>query len=150
MDPVRKTGKPVVLIAEDDPDDQVLLKEAFGAFEDVCQIHFVEDGEELMEYLSHVGRYAEPVPPRPVLILLDLSMPRKNGWEALAEIKERPDIKDIPLIIWTTSMSEEDRIFCTGAGASGYVTKPCDFSDLEAAIRTILKAWLPKRGKLHG
>ena len=142
MNSICKTGKPVILIAEDDPDDRLLLEVAFSAFEDFCQIRFVEDGVKLMEYLHHRGEYAKSMPPKPVLILLDLNMPRKDGREALVEIKEEANLKDIPVIAWTTSSMEEDLYLCSEAGAEGYVTKPCNFLEMDAAIRDIVKTWL--------
>lgn len=132
-----RDGKPVVLIAEDDLDDRLLLEMAFRDFGNSLEVEFVKDGEELMDYLrvqetrSHLG-----------LILLDLNMPKIDGRQALLEIKERADLKDIPVIIWTTSNEEEDKVFCSKAGAAGYVTKPVDYSDLEAAVKRIAETWL--------
>lgn len=141
MSPQLKADKPVVLIAEDDPDDRLLLEVAFRPFEKSLEVSFVQDGEELMEYLLHQGAYADPLP-HLGLILLDLNMPKIDGRKALVEIRGRADLKDIPIVIWTTSNEEEDRIFCAKAGASAYVTKPNNFSELDAAIRDIVKTWL--------
>ncbi len=77
-------------------------------------------------------------------------MPKKDGREALMEIKGRADLKDIPLVVWTTSTFEEDRAFCTAAGASDYVPKPSSFAAMEAAIRDIVKVWLPACGVSKG
>jgi CheY-like chemotaxis protein len=136
-----KKRKLPILIAEDDPDDRFLLEVAFADFDGFFELRFVENGEELMEYLHHQGEYAKSMPPKPGLILLDLNMPRKDGRQALVEIKGREDLKDIPLIIWTTSNEEEDRIFCAEAGASAYVTKPSSYLELDAAIRDIVEKW---------
>lgn len=138
----RTPDKANILIAEDDADDRLLLEVVFKEFREFCEIHFVEDGEGLMEYLLHQGEYAQPAPLRPALILLDLHMPRKGGWQALVEIKGSADLTDIPVVIWTTSKEEEDKLFCVEAGAAGYVTKPSNFSELDAAVREILKKWL--------
>jgi CheY-like chemotaxis protein len=134
--------KPAILIAEDDPDDRLLLEVAFSALKDACYIFFVNDGEELMEYLHRRGAYAKSMPPRPGLILLDLNMPKKDGRQALVEIKGEADLKDIPLIVWTTSSVDEDIWLCGEAGADGYVTKPCSFLEMDAALRDIVKNWL--------
>jgi CheY-like chemotaxis protein len=138
-----KRDKLPVLIAEDDLDDRLLLEEAFRSFKDDCELYFVKDGEELMDYLQHRGRYADPKSsPKPGLILLDLNMPRKDGRQSLVEIKQDADLKDIPLIVWTTSALEEDRLKCLGAGADGYVTKPSSFVELNEAIRALYVDWL--------
>jgi two-component system response regulator len=76
------------------------------------------------------------------LILLDLNMPKIDGWQALREIKGHADLKDIPIVIWTTSNEEEDKVFCENAGIADYVTKPADFLELDAAIKRIVETWL--------
>lgn len=138
-----KNKKLPVLIAEDDLDDRLLLEEAFASYKDLCELHFVKDGEELMQYLRHRGRYADPKSsPKPGLILLDLNMPRKDGRQSLVEIKQDSDLRNIPLVVWTTSALEEDRLRCLGAGADGYVTKPSSFLELNEAIRDLYVEWL--------
>jgi CheY-like chemotaxis protein len=93
-----------VLMAEDDPDDRFLMEQAFKDLRSKGELRFVEDGEELMDYLLHRGRYADPKQsPRPSLILLDLNMPRKDGRQALAEIKATSGLDKIPIVVWTTS-----------------------------------------------
>lgn len=131
-----------ILIADDDFDDRLLLEMAFRAFEHGCDIRFVVDGEELMEYLNHRGRYEDPnSSPRPALILLDLNMPRKNGHQALMEIKEDPALKDIPLAIWTTSGSEKDMLFCRRTGADQFLSKPNSFSEVVAAMKMLISLY---------
>jgi len=142
MNALDQRFKPTILIAEDDADDRIFLEQALEEFNDVLGLHFVEDGEKLIEYLHHRGEYTKPMPPKPALILLDLNMPRKNGREALLEIKEEADLRDIPLIVWTTSSEEEDIRLSSDAGAEGYVTKPCNFIEIKAAIKDIVKKWL--------
>lgn len=139
---MKSPDKANILIAEDDADDRLLLEVVFKEFLEFCEIHFVEDGDSLMEYLLHEGIYGGIRPRRPALILLDLHMPKKGGWQALVEIKGRADLKDIPVVIWTTSREEEDKLFCVEAGAADYVTKPSNFRELDAAVREILKKWL--------
>ena len=119
--------KPAILIAEDDADDRLLLEVAFDGFDDSFELRFVQNGEELMEYLHHRGEYAKSMPPKPGLILLDLNMPKKDGREVLVEIRRRADHEDVPLVVWTTSSTEEDFWLCGEAGADGYVTNPCSF-----------------------
>ncbi len=114
-----------VLMAEDDPDDRFLMEQAFLEIGNHADLPFVEDGEELMHYLRRSGKYADPTcSPRPALIFLDLNMPRKDGRQALLEIKTDPDLGKIPVAIWTTSEEVEDRIQWEIAGADVFVTKP--------------------------
>jgi len=135
-------NRTTVLIAEDDFDDRLLLEMAFHAFENTCDIRFVVDGEELMEYLNRMGPYADPrSSPRPELILLDLNMPKKNGHQALVEIKKNPDLKNIPIAIWTTSGSEKDILFCRKTGADQFLTKPSSFEDVVAAMKMLMSLY---------
>src|SRR5215813_3683121 len=98
-----------ILMADDDPDDRMMAARALREYRLKNNIRFVENGEELLDYLHHRGRYADPTSsPRPGLILLDLNMPRKDGREALAEIKADPDLRTIPVVVLTTSSAEED------------------------------------------
>ncbi len=98
-----------ILVADDDPDDRFLLGEAFEEIQGAGERHFVEDGEQLMNYLYRQGEYTDPVlSPQAGLIFLDLNMPKKNGRQALAEIKATRHLKKIPVIVWSTSSSEED------------------------------------------
>jgi CheY-like chemotaxis protein len=124
-----------VLMADDDPDDRFLTEQACRELMSCGDLRFVEDGEELMHYLRRRGRYADPkISPRPALILLDLNMPKKDGRQALVEIKADPDLQKIPVAIWTTSDEKEDKIQCLKAGADDYVTKPAGYADLLSSI----------------
>ena len=106
------------LIAEDDPDDRFLMNQAFRDIGSCGELRFVEDGEELMNYLRRSGNYADPTfSPRPGLILLDLSMPKKDARQALVEIRADRDLALIPVAILTTSNEMEDTIQCQKAGA---------------------------------
>ena len=131
-----------ILMAEDDPDDRLLTKQAFKEQRVANDLHFVEDGEDLMDYLRHQGKYVGiAAHPRPGLILLDLNMPRKDGREALAEIKADPVLRRIPVIILTTSKAEEDILRSYDIGANSYITKPVSFAGLAAAIKILGEYW---------
>jgi CheY-like chemotaxis protein len=132
----------VVLVADDDPDDCLLIKEAFTRGLLINGLRFVEDGEELMDYLRHQEKYGDPsLAPRPGIILLDLNMPRKDGREALKEIKSDPDLKSIPVVILTTSKDEEDILRSYDLGANSFITKPVTFQGLVDAVKSLGKYW---------
>ena len=108
----RKSGFTIVM-ADDDADDRFLLEQAFLELGNDGDLRFVKDGEGLIDYLRRLGKYTDPtVSPRPALILLDLNMPKKDGRQALMEIKADPDLQSIPVAIWTTSNEKEERIQC--------------------------------------
>ena len=133
----------MVLMAEDDADDRFFMGKAIEAASCGAELRFVKDGAELMDYLQRRGRFNDhELSPRPSLILLDLNMPRKDGRQALAEIKADPVLKEIPLVIWTTSDLQEDRVKCREAGANGYVRKPDSYTELENAVKKIVAEWL--------
>ena len=117
----------VVLMADDDEDDRLLAHEALLESKETYDMHFVKDGVELMEYLRGEGSYKEQPAPKPGLILLDLNMPRKDGREVLAELKADPDLLKIPVVILTTSNSQEDLQYSHDLGAAFYQTKPVTF-----------------------
>ena len=143
----------VIVIAEDDPEDCMLIKDAFTEGLLLNGLRFVENGEELMDYLRHEGKYKDPSSsPRPGIILLDLNMPKKDGREALKEIKSDPDLRGIPVVILTTSKEEEDVLRSYHLGANSYITKPVTFAGLVEAIKALGKYWfeiveLPKERK---
>jgi CheY-like chemotaxis protein len=133
----------VILVADDDPDDCLLIKEAFTRGLLINGLRFVEDGEDLMDYLLRRGKYKDPFSsPRPGIILLDLNMPRKDGREALREIKSDPDLKSIPVVILTTSKNEEDILQSYDLGANSFITKPVTFQGLVDAVKSLGKYWL--------
>jgi len=133
-----------ILVAEDDPDDRFLMQKAFRDLGSDEDLRFVEDGEELIRYLGRVGPYANPtLSPRPALIFLDLNLPRKDGRQVLVEIKSDPALRDIPIVVWTTSGIEEDVSFCRKAGAEVYKTKPASYAAILKAISKIKAEWLP-------
>ncbi len=121
----------VVLMADDDPDDVALMADALSESAFPSDFRSVSDGYELIQYLHHRGPYAEPgEAPDPGLILLDLNMPMRNGTEVLAELKSTPHLREIPIVILTTSSAERDRSRTAGLGADGYLTKPNSYAEL--------------------
>jgi len=134
-------GQPIIiLMADDDADDRMLAKEALEESRVLNELHFVEDGEELIEFLKQRGRYADA--PRPGLILLDLNMPRKDGREALKEIKADSELRRIPVVVMTTSKAEEDIFRSYDLGASSFITKPVTFDRLVELMRTLGQYWV--------
>lgn len=136
--------KPVtILMAEDDADDRQMAKEAFEESRLPNDLRFVCDGVELLDYLQRRGKYADPAAsPRPRLILLDLNMPKKDGREALREIKADPNLRHIRVVVLTTSKAEEDIFRTYDLSAASYITKPATFSGLAEVVRTLGKYWL--------
>ncbi|WP_445223467.1 response regulator [Catalinimonas locisalis] len=130
-----------ILMADDDPDDRMLTKEALMENKLANDLHFVEDGEELMDYLLKRGKYNDDNAPKPGLILLDLNMPKKDGREALTEIKADPSLRRIPIIVLTTSKAEEDILKTYDLGISSFITKPVTFDDLVEVAKAIGNYW---------
>ena len=141
---MNNNAKPItILVADDDPDDRLMIKEALEEARLANGIEFVEDGVELMEYLQRRGSFADrPGPSKPDLLLLDLNMPRKDGREALQEIRADSNLKRIPVIILTTSAAEEDIARTYDLGASSFITKPVSFDDLVRTMKTMTDYWL--------
>jgi len=130
-----------ILIAEDDADDRLLAQEALQESRLVNELYFVQDGEELLDYLRHQGKYQEQAAPRPGVILLDLNMPRKDGREALTEIKKDADLRRIPVVVMTTSKAEEDILRSYDLGVNSFIIKPVTFEGLVEVMRTIGHYW---------
>jgi CheY-like chemotaxis protein len=141
---MRDPGHPItILLADDDEEDRMLTAEALVESRVVNDLRFVEDGDELLDYLYHRGRYSDPQSsPIPGLILLDLNMPRKDGREALKEIKADPDLRRIPIIVLTTSKAEEDIYRTYDLGANSFITKPVSFEGLVSVMRDIGRYWI--------
>ena len=137
------TGKPItILVAEDDEDDRLLMQDALEENRLANDLHFVTDGEELMDYLLHRGDYSDPkTAPRPSLILLDLNMPRKDGREALKEIKSDPDLRQIPVVVLTTSKAEEDILRTYDLGVCSFIAKPVVFESMVQIMRMLGTYW---------
>jgi len=136
-------GKSItILMADDDQDDCLLVKEAFEENRLLGELRFVEDGEALMDYLYHRGKYSEQnLSPRPGLILLDLNMPRKDGREALREIRSDPALRTIPVIVLTTSKEDKEVYRSYDLGANSFITKPVTFEALVEIVRLLGKYW---------
>jgi CheY-like chemotaxis protein len=137
-------AKPItILMADDDPDDRQLAREAFEEAKLANDLRFVEDGVELLDYLHRRGKYADPASsPRPGLLLLDLNMPRKDGREALQEIKSDPRFRTMRVVILTTSKAEEDILRTYNLSAASYITKPVTFESLVDVVKILGKYWL--------
>jgi CheY-like chemotaxis protein len=129
-------------MADDDADDRQLTREALADARLINDMRFVENGEELLDYLRGLGKYAPPaVAPRPGLILLDLNMPRKDGRTVLQEIKQDPDLRTIPVVVLTTSKSDEDIYRSYDLGVNSYIVKPVTFEALVDILQTLEKYW---------
>jgi len=129
-----------VLLVEDDPGDVLMTREAFEEHKVGNRLSVVSDGVEALAYLRRQGPYADA--PRPDLVLLDLNLPRRDGREVLAEIKNDPELLDIPVVVLTTSQAEEDVLRAYNLNANCYVTKPVDFDQFMRIVRTIEDFWL--------
>jgi CheY-like chemotaxis protein len=133
----------VILMADDDADDRIMTKEALEESKLTNEFRFVENGEELLDYLRRQGRFADPASsPRPGVVLLDLNMPRMDGREALKEIKADPELRRIPVVILTTSKAEEDVYRTYDLGANSYIMKPVTFDGLVEVMRGLGRYWV--------
>jgi CheY-like chemotaxis protein len=132
----------MILIAEDDFEDRMLAKKALAASRLLNNVQFVEDGEELMDYLYHRGKYSDIKEfPLPGLIILDLNMPKKDGREALKEIKADPELNCIPVVALTTSKAEEDILRTYKLGVNSFITKPVTFDSLVEIMKALGNYW---------
>jgi CheY-like chemotaxis protein len=131
-----------ILLADDDEEDRELTREALQDARLANQIKFAYDGQDLLDYLRHAGRWTEADSPRPGIILLDLNMPRKDGREALAEIKADESLRRIPIVVLTTSKDEADVLSTYDLGVSSFITKPVTFGGLIDVMRTWTQYWV--------
>ena len=140
---MRNERKPIViLLADDDEEDRMLACDALAESHLSNDITCVTDGEELMDYLQRRGKYAPPAKaPRPGLILLDLNMPKKDGREALREIKSDPELRQISVVVLTTSKAEEDIYSSYDSGASSFISKPVTFEGLVEVMKGLGRYW---------
>lgn len=139
---LNKARSVLILMADDDADDRYLTKAAFDESAVNCEIHFVEDGDEVFDFLYSRGKFENYKTAMPSLIMLDLNMPKKDGRQVLDEIKKAPSFKHIPIIIFTTSKSPEDVRLAYGLGASSFITKPTSFEELLEVARSIGSYWV--------
>ncbi|MGF1514553.1 MAG: response regulator [Elainellaceae cyanobacterium] len=137
-------ARPVpILMAEDDEDDRVLFQDALEESHLANPVYFAKDGEELLDYLNHQGEFIDPeTSPRPGLILLDLNMPKKDGRQALSEIKSNPAFQSIPIVVLTTSQEERDVLHSYDLGVNSFIVKPVTFMKLVEVISFIGHYWL--------
>jgi len=136
-------AKPIIILyADDDPEDRMLAQDAWNESHLANELHFVEDGEDLMDYLHRRGKYESLKDAAlPGMILLDLNMPRKDGREALAEIKSDPHLRSIPIVILTTSKAEQDIIKAYNLGVNSFIVKPVSFQGLVDMALTFSRYW---------
>lgn len=135
-------NKIVILMADDDPDDRLMAMEALEESHLNNELHLVEDGEELFNYLKRKGKYKDLKKyPKPGIILLDLNMPKKDGRQTLKELKEDEELRKIPVIILTTSKAEEDILRTYDLGANSFITKPVTFEGLVEVIKKLGEYW---------
>lgn len=130
-----------ILIAEDDADDRFLLQAAFEENGFTDKLHFVENGVEVIEYLTTI-KHKEKDNIFPRFILLDLNMPKKDGREVLKELKQHPDLKKIPVIIFSTTNNEQEMRRCYELGANSYITKPNSFENLLKTVAALRSYWM--------
>ena len=132
-----------IVVADDDMDDRMMIKDAFEESKLGNPVDFVEDGVQLMEYLRREGEYKHLASqPFPGFILLDLNMPRKDGRTALKEIKESTELHRIPIVILTTSKAEEDIIKTYNLGVNSFICKPVSFDKLVDIVKTVGHYWI--------
>jgi len=129
-----------ILLVEDNPGDVRLVREALAEGTLAHKLNVVGDGDQALDYLRRIGRYAEAE--RPDLVLLDLNLPRKSGREVLVDIKNDPELKRIPVVILSTSQADEDVMRTYEGHANCYITKPADFEQFSRIIRMIEDFWL--------
>ena len=131
-----------IIIAEDDEDDYLLISEAFNDIENIGCIYWAKDGEDLLSYLSACEESDKAREKKPSLIILDFNMPKKDGREALEEIKSHPDSKSIPVIVLTTSQASSDIEQAYQLGANSFIQKPFKYVDFKSTMETLQKYWL--------
>ena len=133
--------KHCIIVADDDTDDQFMLKEAFSSLNFDREICTVENGEELLDYLNKMGKYNNAILPVPKLILLDLNIPKIDGRQCLRMIKESKEFCKIPIIIFSTSNNPEDISQSYELGANSYIIKPYSYNELVEIVDVIKKYW---------
>ena len=133
----------IILLAEDDPGDQELIRRAFRESRFTNELRFVNDGEEVLDYLFQRGKYSEPSEnPSPDLLLLDLNMPKMDGKEVIEKVRAVPELCSLPIVVLTTSQSEEDILRSYRLGANSYIIKPLTLNKFLSAIHKLESYWL--------
>jgi CheY-like chemotaxis protein len=132
---------PVVLMAEDDEEDRMMVRDALAEAAPTVDLRCVENGEELLDYLRHHGRFADGDAPLPGLVLLDLNMPRKDGREALRELRADPALRALPVVVLTTSREEDEVVRSYTLGANSFIRKPVTYEALVALMRALGAYW---------
>jgi CheY-like chemotaxis protein len=130
-----------ILLADDDEEDRELAREALQGSRLANEMQFVTDGQDLLDYLRHEGRWTKENSPRPGIILLDLNMPKKDGREALREIKADESLRRIPVVVLTMSQDEADVLATYDLGVSSFITKPVTFGGLVDVMKTWTRYW---------
>jgi len=128
-------------MAEDDEEDRMMVRDALGEAAPGVELRCVEDGEDLLDYLHHRGRWAGGCAPRPGLVLLDLNMPRKDGREALRELKADPQLRALPVVVLTTSREEDEVARSYSLGANSFIRKPVSYKGLVAVMQALGMYW---------
>ncbi|MBN1858551.1 response regulator [Candidatus Bipolaricaulota bacterium] len=128
-----------VLVVEDNEDDVMIIKRAMRKSEFKCDLYFAYDGEQALNFLHRQGEFDDA--PKPDLVLLDLKLPKANGLEVLADIKQDERLRRIPVIVLTNSERDEDMVRAYDSGAASYMTKPVDSKDFERLIQTVQEYW---------
>ena len=134
----------IILSAEDDDDDRLLIQEGFKSSKIASELFFTENGQDLLDYLRHQGKYSGGnIPsPRPDLILLDLNMPKRDGRDVLREIKSDPALRGIPIVVLTTSNAYRDIINCYNLGANSFISKPESYDDFARMADAFCGYWM--------
>jgi CheY-like chemotaxis protein len=139
---MNETKQNIIIMAEDDADDRLLVKDALAECQWNADLRFVENGEELLDYLLRRGKYRQAeLSPRPGLILLDLNMPKKDGREVLRDIRARPELRRIPVVVLTTSRADTDIEKIYELGANSFISKPVQFDELVNVMRMLSQYW---------
>ena len=146
-----------ILIADDDEEDRILTEEALSGAHLVNDLRFVVDGEDLLDYLRHEGEYAPGgrEAPTPGIVLLDLNMPKMDGREALEAMKADPELREIPVVVLTTSDAEDDVLRTYQLGGNSFITKPVTFGGLVEVLQAFSRYWfeiveLPQHARSGG
>ena len=138
-----RTQKPVILLVEDNEDDVVMIRHSLKKANITLPLHVVRDGREALAYLNGEGEYGSPDFPIPALVLLDLSLPRMNGFEVLRCARERPYLDSVPIVVLTGSVDPRDPEAAYALGANSFLSKPADFRDAVRLMLLVVAQWLP-------